>query len=1286
MKSVMRFWVFMLLVGAALIGSCALGAEFTPTLDYQLSHANAGEFVSAIVILESPVDIRALDMRLHADRASKARRHSEVLAALKYNAETTQPRFRAELDEAKVRGDLQGYTTYWIENCFVIYAKRDLIESLRSRGDIKHVTENFQAELIKPVSQSPAESRVRNPLDTRTLTDGIEATGVRRVVEELGLTGAGVLVGDNDTGVDGTHPALAARWRGHFAPWWQCWLDNTNSGSMSPVDGNGHGTHTMGTMVGMAINGNDSTWIGCAPHARWIANNAISMSVGQNLNNQILASFQWFTDPDTVNHSADAVPDVINNSWGVGPVVGYVQCFDYWNTAILNCEAGGTVVVFAAGNEGLAGVASLRSPATYAYTETQMFAVGADSVTGHAWPYPITQFSSLGPSNCDPSPDAVKPEVVAPGAVVYSSWTGGTYVYASGTSMACPHVAGVVALMREACPSCDPITIKQALINTARDEGPAGQDNTYGYGFIDAWAAVNAVASMGRVVGTVRDAQNSPLAGVTVSNTDGPQEFLTDANGHYMMPLAAGTYALNYSKFSYTSQMISGIVVVTGDSTVRNVTLQLAPTGTVSGHVTDCRNLPAMGAIVQVVGVPVPPDTTNATGFYSITLPQGLYDMQASKSGCGTATVQGVLVAAGTTQNFTLPPDPRYLCSQPDGGGYIACENGDPGGPAFDWFEISPNAGGAGVPTGITGDDQSLTFPIPFNFTFYGATFNQVNICSNGFLTFNTGATNSYNTRLPVSELGYAILPFWSDFYLPAGGDISTYFDVNQMAFIVEWHAVPYYGGVSPETFQVSLYQATQPNGNSRIRIQYQTVLDAGNCTTGLQDGINCNQYVYNGHLDVNAQGLASGRVITYGGTGCQGSAQITVTPTSVDAFAPVGGTDTLQLHLCNVGQCPMNYDISFVQITPARDFLSHEGRRADNLDAHGGPDTYGNTWIDSNDPGGPTFNWVDITTVGTPSGVSHNDESLNFPLPWPFNFYGTNYSSMWICSNGFMQFGSVPSTAWNNTILPNSAAPHNLIAPFWDDLYPIPGSVVYYYNDTANSRYIVEWYNWGHYGPFTPGVYTYEAILSSNGDITFQYLSMLQTITSATIGIQNDAGTDGLQVACNQVYMANNLAVHITGPHPTAQWLSFGSPTSGSLDSNRCTDIQLRFNAGTLPAGQYTGTLVIVNSDPQHNPLNVPVTFRVGVLETPRNFTIAYIPGTNQLSFRWVSTGAPFYRVFSATTANGPYDNLVGTTGTTLLQIPFPGPSRLYYAVKSWDGTSLMAVPSGYRHAPVAK
>ncbi len=577
----MQLFRTLLLCFAAMMALSAplLAAEFSPVLDDQLAKLGSDELISAIVILPSVIDIRALDDQLHTNHAPLAERHKAVIEALKYNADQNQPAYRAELEQAIENKAVMGYTAYWIENLFVIQATKEYVESLRLRGDIEVVTDNFQPELIDPI---PSEHRQPpNPLDNLTLPPGISAVGAYRVNTELGITGAGVLIGSCDTGVMGTHPALSARWRGNFAPWYHCWKDDLGTGTTTPNDGNGHGTHTVGTMGGRAISGADTQWVGCAPNARWIATNAINQGVGGGFDNDVISDYQWFADPDSNVNTMDDVPDVIQNSWGVNASFpGYTQCFSLWNTVILNCEAAGPVITWSAGNEGTSG---LRSPAIWSINSRQVFSVGAVDATNFGAPYPIASFSSRGPTPCLPAvPDNIKPEISAPGVDVYSSWNSGGYNTISGTSMAGPHIAGVVALMREACPNCDYITIKDVLMNTAIDYGSAGQDNTYGWGFVDGYNAVLAVmGNRGRVQGIVRDANTTNPLQALVQVVGGTEQVIAGANGAYSLSLPGDSaYTLRFTLYGYLSQDVP-VTVVTDDTTFQDVNLVPRPVMTV---------------------------------------------------------------------------------------------------------------------------------------------------------------------------------------------------------------------------------------------------------------------------------------------------------------------------------------------------------------------------------------------------------------------------------------------------------------------------------------------------------------------------------------------------------------------------------------------------------------------------------------------------------------------------------------------------------------------------------
>lgn len=571
----MNLWSRLLctLVGVAVF-STLYAAEFSQAIDDELAQAKEQDFISALVFLPNAIDIRTLDFTLHQRRVSLADRNREVIESLLYNAAQNQPAFQAELDVELGKGTVKGYTSYWIDNLFVVYANKSYIESLRERGDLEYVTTNFTPELIEPI-RTPENDSVRpprNPLDTESTTSGQNAIGATRVNRELGITGQGVLVANCDTGVDGNHPALASRWRGNFAPVAQCWRDALGSAPNFPSDGNGHGTHVMGTITGRAISGNDTNTVGSAPNARWIATNSINQGTGSAFDNDIIADYQWFANPDGDINTTEDLPDVIQNSWGVNSgFSGYTQCDTRWNTFILNCEAAGPVVTWSAGNEASSG---LRTPAIHSMSAYQIFSVGAVDAQDGLPPYPIASFSSLGPTPCTPAiPDNIKPEISAPGVNVYSSVPGGGYSSSySGTSMAGPHVAGVVALMREACPNCDHITIKSAIMQTALDQGPAGQDNTYGHGVIQAYEAVIAVSNLGRIAGVVTDGVN-PIQGARVKITSGPNQTLTDVNGQYYLPLSSGTYDLEFWKLGFAPVTVNDVAVVVGDTVYVNVQL-----------------------------------------------------------------------------------------------------------------------------------------------------------------------------------------------------------------------------------------------------------------------------------------------------------------------------------------------------------------------------------------------------------------------------------------------------------------------------------------------------------------------------------------------------------------------------------------------------------------------------------------------------------------------------------------------------------------------------------------
>jgi subtilisin family serine protease len=289
-------------------------------------------------------------------------------------------------------------------------------------------------------------------------------------------------------------------------------------------------------------------------------------------------------------------------------------------------------------------------------------------------------------------------------------------------------------------------------------------------------------------------------------------------------------------------------------------------------------------------------------------------------------------------------------------------------------------------------------------------------------------------------------------------------------------------------------------------------------------------------------------------------------------------------------------------------------------LDGIGGPDHHGYRWVDSDEPGGPAFHWVEIADVGTQVPVQGDDANSGpLPIGFRFPFYGNTFDHFTVCTNGFISFTST-STAFTNQPLPADTAPENLIAPCWDDLY-MSSRKAYYYNN-ASSLFIEfqDVYRLSGEGP-----YTFEVVLSPDGSILYQYLYLRGVLPSATVGIQNGTKDDGLTVAFNTSYLHDNLAVRFSG---RPAWLTI-DPLSGTVPPSQCLDLQVIMDATTLVADDYTSSIIISSNDPFNPSLSRDVLFHVGTVDAayadvdPNSLN----PGSNG---RWITASAELPTGFS--------------------------------------------------------
>ncbi len=469
--------------------SSAQAGRIAPDLYAQLDLLAPGDYISTLVMLEDQVDLETLNQELDNMQATRAYRHERVIRALMHKAMETQGDLLLFLDEKASEGRVVEHKPVWIANMVLVTAPKRVIERLAERADVGEIYIDYEIENIKPVSASKASEGLITSIE-----EGLERINAPAAWAR-GYTGRGRLVSSLDTGVDGNHVVFASRWRGNHAPSSECWYDpvtNTNF----PFDSGEHGTHTMGTICGYKVATDDH--IGVAYDAEWITAGVIDrVSIPVTMSDAVTA-FEWTADPDGNPATVDDVPDVSSNSWGISPIYhgSYLNgaCDQVFWSVLDGCEAAGVVVVFAAGNEGNSPTNSIRNPANRSTTIYNSFSVGAIDGSDYG-NYPAAWFTSWGPAPSNCGPYTTKPEVAAPGVHVRSSVPGGGFMYMDGTSMATPHVAGAVAIIRQVDPNTTSDEVKAILMDNAQDLGNNGEDNTYGWGLIDLDAAITAMTA-----------------------------------------------------------------------------------------------------------------------------------------------------------------------------------------------------------------------------------------------------------------------------------------------------------------------------------------------------------------------------------------------------------------------------------------------------------------------------------------------------------------------------------------------------------------------------------------------------------------------------------------------------------------------------------------------------------------------------------------------------------------------------------------------------------------------
>ncbi|WLQ52506.1 S8 family serine peptidase [Streptomyces poriferorum] len=573
-----RAWALLLAAGLAAAGLPAVataapaapGQDPGPVVERKVAQDLAGKGRSTFwVYFKDKADLTAA-----ARIKDRARQGREVRSRLVKTATTSQAGLIDVLHKAganrSARTEAYSYTPYWLANTVQVNGDSALLAEIEKLPGVERVTADRTYALPKLTTAS-AEPAVED------VEWGVDRIGAPKVWDEYGAAGQGIVVGSIDSGAQFDHPALVKQYRGNngdgtFTHDYNWYDPGRVCGIIEriPCDNVGHGTHTIGTMVGDDGPGNH---VGVAPEAQWIS--AKGCEVSSCSQRSLLAAGQFMLAPTDVNGKnprPELRPHVVNNSWGSADA----EADPWFKDTVTAWVAAGIFPVFSNGNEGPS-CATDGNPGNL----KESYGVGAFDPDGN-----VASFSSRGPSAF--GDDLIKPNVSAPGVAIRSTYPGGKYAVGSGTSMAAPHVAGAIALLWSAAPSIarDVDETRRLLDETAVDVddvscgGTAGNNNVYGQGRLDAYAAVTKAprGATGTVTGVVTDAENGePLADVTVGLRDGEGHPVglartTGADGRYTMPASVSSYSLSASAPAYDTRT-TAVEVSEGNTTTADVAL-----------------------------------------------------------------------------------------------------------------------------------------------------------------------------------------------------------------------------------------------------------------------------------------------------------------------------------------------------------------------------------------------------------------------------------------------------------------------------------------------------------------------------------------------------------------------------------------------------------------------------------------------------------------------------------------------------------------------------------------
>tara|TARA_B100002051_G_scaffold42349_2_gene36698 strand:- start:651 stop:5150 length:4500 start_codon:yes stop_codon:yes gene_type:complete len=502
--------------------------------------------------------------------------------------------------------------------------------------------------------------------------------------------------------------------------------------------------------------------------------------------------------------------------------------------------------------------------------------------------------------------------------------------------------------------------------------------------------------------------------------------------------------------------------------------------------------------------------------------------------------------------------------------------------PTYSWVEIAPPLGGDGYQLDINDNgnnqDESTVIDLPFEFTFYGVDYNEVTVCSNGWIGFGSLDLESFR-NYPIPGTGGPspmVAVFWDDL---EDGDVYALYDESNDRFIIEWYNFDTYLENSNEEFQIILYNTGNqtPTGDDEMLLQYR---DFNNTSVGEYPVGNYNGAVVHGQYTsvgledhtglVGLEYTFNNQYPTAAATLSDNSALFITTRSSSLYAQPMVDISNSEFEITIAGDETSSEILSITNSGESESYLTYELEVSPFANPQGNIDDFGYGWSTSDDDDYIDYNWIDISNDNETLEFVSNDLSPGyFSLNFDFPFYGEQYSQILINPNGWIGFGE-DNDEWDNQGIYDDGSPTNAILGYWDDLNPVSADneegagYVRYHSDDER---MVVWYDNVRHWTSSQIIFDFQIVLFSSGEIKVNFREM-QGISDdgGTIGIINSDGSIGQQVGFGDSEIENSLSVLFkTSPN----WLSLNQ-FSGSLLAGESDDVILDINMENYSDGDY--------------------------------------------------------------------------------------------------------------------